>query len=120
MIMKWYKTMLHDLEVFCICRTDGKRMYIYCEPMDKNCMVKYFVGDIFDGSLVSYVTYEEEEAERIFRMILKEKSEIEDFVKRMLAKYNHKTLEERAAAFGGKINVNREFDRGKPEGREMW
>ena len=36
------------------------------------------------------------------------------------AKYNHKTLEERAAVFGGKINVDDEFDWGEPMGKEMW
>lgn len=120
MVIKWYKTMLHNLEVFCICRTDGKQMYVYCEPVDENCSVKYFVGSIFDGSLVSCVTYEKEEAEKIFEKFLKEKSEIENFGKKMIAKYNHKTLEERVAAFGGKIDVDGEFDWGEPMGEEMW
>lgn len=51
---------------------------------------------------------------------LQEKSEIENFDKKMIAKFNHKTLEERVAAFGGKIDVDGEFDRGEPMGEEMW
>ena len=32
----------------------------------------------------------------------------------------HKTLEERAADFGGKLELDGEFDWGIPEGRECW
>lgn len=32
----------------------------------------------------------------------------------------HKTLEERAADFGGKLKLDGEFDWGIPEGREYW
>ena len=38
----------------------------------------------------------------------------------MIAKFNHKTLEERAAAYDGKIDVDGEFDWGEPMGEEMW
>ena len=34
--------------------------------------------------------------------------------------YRHKTLEERAADFGGKLNLDGEFDWGQPAGREVW
>ena len=34
--------------------------------------------------------------------------------------FRHKTLEERAAAYGGRLDVDGEFDRGEPEGREIW
>ena len=36
------------------------------------------------------------------------------------AKFNHKTLEERAEEYGGKITVDGEFDWGEPMGEEMW
>ena len=34
--------------------------------------------------------------------------------------YKHKTLEERAAEFGGNLNLDGEFDWGEPVGREVW
>lgn len=39
----------------------------------------------------------------------------------MLVKpFRHKTLEERAAEYGGKLNLDGEFGLGKPVGREIW
>jgi antitoxin MazE len=39
----------------------------------------------------------------------------------MLVKpFRHKTLEERAAEFGGDLNLDGEFDFGDPVGREVW
>lgn len=32
----------------------------------------------------------------------------------------HKTLEERAAEFNGKLNLDGEYDWGNPVGREVW
>ena len=32
----------------------------------------------------------------------------------------HKTLEERIAAYGGKLNVLKDYDWGEPKGRELW
>ncbi len=34
--------------------------------------------------------------------------------------FRHKTLEERAAAFGGTLNLDGEFDWGEAVGREVW
>ena len=34
--------------------------------------------------------------------------------------FRHKTLEERAADFGGKLSLDGEFDWGHPAGREVW
>lgn len=34
--------------------------------------------------------------------------------------FRHKTLEERAAEFDGKLNLDGEFDWGEPVGREGW
>lgn len=34
--------------------------------------------------------------------------------------FRHKTLEERAAEFDGKLNLDGEFDWGEPSGREVW
>ena len=34
--------------------------------------------------------------------------------------FRHKTLEERAADFGGKLDLDGEFDWGHPTGREVW
>lgn len=33
---------------------------------------------------------------------------------------SHKSLEERAGAYGGKLNLDREVDWGEPVGREVW
>ncbi len=34
--------------------------------------------------------------------------------------FRHKTLEERAAEYDGKLNLDGEFDWGEPTGREIW
>lgn len=34
--------------------------------------------------------------------------------------FKHKTLEERAAEFDGKLNLDGEYDWGEPVGREVW
>ena len=34
--------------------------------------------------------------------------------------FKHKTLEERAAEFGGNLNLDGEFDWGEAVGREVW
>lgn len=34
--------------------------------------------------------------------------------------FRHKTLEERAAAYAGRLGLDGEFDWGKPVGRESW
>lgn len=34
--------------------------------------------------------------------------------------FRHKTLEERAAEFDGKLNLDGEYDWGEPVGREVW
>lgn len=39
----------------------------------------------------------------------------------MLVKtFRHKSLEERAAEYGGKLDLDGEFDWGEPVGREVW
>ncbi len=39
----------------------------------------------------------------------------------MLVKpFRHKTLEERAAEFDGRLNLDGEYDWGEPVGREVW
>lgn len=34
--------------------------------------------------------------------------------------FRHKTLEERVKEFGGKLNLDGEYDWGEPVGREVW
>lgn len=38
----------------------------------------------------------------------------------LIKPFRHKTLEERAEEYGGKLNLDGEFDWGKPVGREKW
>jgi len=38
----------------------------------------------------------------------------------LLKPFRHKTLEERAAQYGGWLNLDGEFDWGAPVGREIW
>lgn len=38
----------------------------------------------------------------------------------LVKQFRHKTLEERAAKFQGKLELDGEFDWGEPEGREVW
>ena len=46
--------------------------------------------------------------------------DIGDGVITLMKKYRHRTLEERAAQYGGKLNLCEEFDWGDPVGREVW
>ena len=34
--------------------------------------------------------------------------------------FSHKTLEERIAEYGGKLNLDGEYDWGEDKGREVW
>ncbi|MBQ8662672.1 MAG: helix-turn-helix transcriptional regulator [Eubacterium sp.] len=43
-----------------------------------------------------------------------------DEEKCIIENFRHKTLEERAAAYGGQLNLAGEYDRGEPVGREVW
>lgn len=38
----------------------------------------------------------------------------------LVKSFRHKSLEERAAEFGGKLNLDGEYDWGEPMGREVW
>lgn len=38
----------------------------------------------------------------------------------LIKPFRHKTLEERADEFNGKLNLDGEYDWGEPEGREIW
>ncbi len=38
----------------------------------------------------------------------------------LVKSFRHKTLEERAAEFDGKLNLDGEYDWGEPVGREAW
>lgn len=40
--------------------------------------------------------------------------------KEMEVTFKHKTLEERAAEYGGQLGLDGEYDRGEPVGREVW
>ena len=45
----------------------------------------------------------------------------QNFKRSMLVKpFRHKTLEERAAAYDGRLDLDGEFDWRKPVGRETW
>lgn len=46
--------------------------------------------------------------------------EIKDGIITLSKKFRHKTLEERAAEYGGKLNLDGEYDWGEPQGREFW
>lgn len=45
---------------------------------------------------------------------------VSDGVIMLLKPFRHKTLEERAAQYGGRLNLDGEFDWGAPVGREIW
>lgn len=38
----------------------------------------------------------------------------------LVKSFRHKTLEERAAEYGGKLDLDGEYDWGEPMGREVW
>jgi antitoxin MazE len=38
----------------------------------------------------------------------------------LMKQFRHKTLEERAAEFDGRLDLDGEFDWGEPVGREIW
>ena len=39
---------------------------------------------------------------------------------KLVKPFRHKTLEERAAEYGGTLGLDGEFDWGDPKGREIW
>ena len=45
---------------------------------------------------------------------------VSDGVITLTKPFRHKTLEERAAAFDGKLMLDGEYDWGEPVGREVW
>ena len=45
---------------------------------------------------------------------------VSDGVITLMKPFRHKTLEERAAEFGGKLMLDGEYDWGEPVGREVW
>ncbi len=45
---------------------------------------------------------------------------VSDGVITLVKSFRHKTLEERAAEFDGKLMLDGEYDWGKPVGREVW
>lgn len=45
---------------------------------------------------------------------------VSDGVIMLVKQFRHKTLEERAAEYGGKLSADGEFDYGEPVGREIW
>ncbi|MCI5882638.1 MAG: AbrB/MazE/SpoVT family DNA-binding domain-containing protein [Clostridiales bacterium] len=45
---------------------------------------------------------------------------VADGVITLAKSFRHKTLEERAAEFGGKMVLDGEYDWGEPVGREVW
>lgn len=45
---------------------------------------------------------------------------VSDGVITLTKAFRHKTLEERAAEYGGNLNLDGEYDWGEPVGREVW
>ena len=45
---------------------------------------------------------------------------VSDGVITLAKTFRHKTLEERAAEYNGKLNLDGEYEWDKPEGREVW
>ncbi len=45
---------------------------------------------------------------------------VSDGVISLVKPFRHRSLEERAAEFGGKLNLDGEYDWGEPVGREAW
>jgi len=45
---------------------------------------------------------------------------VSDGVITLVKPFRHKTLEERAAEYDGKLNLDGEYDWGEPVGREVW
>lgn len=45
---------------------------------------------------------------------------VSDGVITLTKAFRHKTLEERAAEYGGSLNLDGEYDWGEPVGREVW
>ena len=67
------------------------------------------------------------EIEKYYKVvgILKEKSKwfmqsVSDGMITLVKPFRHKTLEERAERYGGKLNLNGEYDWGERVGREGW
>lgn len=46
--------------------------------------------------------------------------EVDNSIITLAKPFRHKILEERAAEFNGKLNLDGEYDWGEPAGREVW
>lgn len=46
--------------------------------------------------------------------------QVSDGMIKLVKPFRHKTLEERASVYGGRLNLDGEFDWGEPVGREEW
>ena len=45
---------------------------------------------------------------------------VSDGIIMLVKPFRHKTLEERAAEYGGKLSLDGEYDWGEPLGKEVW
>ena len=68
--MKWYKTVLDNIEVCGLLRTPENKIYIYTEQPDEHYFFKSMVACISDGRIVETCGYTEQEAKDILDEIL--------------------------------------------------
>lgn len=78
--LKWYKTMLGDIEVCGLLHIPDNKVYIYSEQPDEHYFFKSIVACISDGRIVETCGYTENEAKNVLNEILKEKDGIVNFV----------------------------------------
>ncbi len=101
-------------KVYGIKRTDGN---VHCFNVVGDCRFD-LTSEQFGGEILDYEDSTEQFREDHFAKA--EKKERYEYLKLMLVKpFRHRTLEERAAEYGGKLEVNGEFDWGEPVGREI-
>lgn len=84
----------------------------------KNYIIQYWKGRYFVQRKEKYFG----NAKRIFgsKKELKEESKKLDEMIKFEKNFRHKTLEERAKRYEGKINLDGEYDWGESVGREEW
>lgn len=75
--LRYYKTILKDIDVCYLRKMPDEKMYVYCEQPSEHYFLKSLVACISDGRIVEVCGYTEKEANLIIEEILKDKDELE-------------------------------------------
>lgn len=78
--MKWYSTIMNNIEVSVLLKTPGGKKYIYMEQPDSHYGFKTIVACLSDGRIVETCGFTLEEAKNIAKEVIKEQEYIEKMI----------------------------------------